>query len=279
MQFLESLKRAYTNNEYRLFLVIIYTLSFYGIYKVIAGDVSGWWLILAFVWSKFVQFFGHTIGLHRYFTHKSFNTTLAKEKFLAWISIFLCVGSPIQYARNHRQHHKVSDQPADWHSPKNDGKLRTMLGLWQFNSLSWFMERGGITPRDLIAHTTCRYIHNNYYKIWYSLLLVALIINPIVAIYLLALPGLLAHLDFNILTNCVGHTWGYRNFNTPDTSTNNTWANMIQWGEGLHNNHHAHPQLYDFAVKPNEFDFTAWVIKRYIAVDGAQTRQGQLKID
>jgi fatty-acid desaturase len=54
---------------------------------------------------------------------------------------------------------------------------------------------------------------------------------------------------------------------------------MIQWGEGLHNNHHAHPQLYDFAVKSNEFDFTALIIKHYIAVDGAQTRQGQLKID
>jgi fatty-acid desaturase len=47
----------------------------------------------------------------------------------------------------------------------------------------------------------------------------------------------------------------------------------------MHNNHHAYPQLYDFAIKPDEFDFTALIIKHCIAVDGAQTRQGQLKID
>jgi fatty-acid desaturase len=279
MQITQLIKKQYVLNEYRLFITLIYALSFYAIYKLVVGDASLWWLALVIFWHKFIQLFGNTIGMHRYFSHKSFNTTPAMENFLAWVSMFLGVGSPMQYARNHRQHHKVADQPTDWHSPTNDGKLATMLGLWEFHSLSWFMERGGYTPRDLLAHPTYRFIHNHYYKIWYPMLVITWLINPLITLYFLALPSFLVHLDFNILTNCIAHSWGYRNFDTPDTSRNNQWLDIIQAGEGLHNNHHAHPQLYDFAVKSGEFDFSAWVIEKYVAIDGEQTRQGKLRID
>jgi fatty-acid desaturase len=111
------------------------------------------------------------------------------------------------------------------------------------------------------------------------MLVITWLINPLITLYFLALPSFLVHLDFNILTNCIAHSWGYRNFDTPDTSRNNQWLDIIQAGEGLHNNHHAHPQLYDFAVKSGEFDFSAWVIEKYVAIDGEQTRQGKLRID
>src|SRR3546814_8122699 len=43
------------------------------------------------------------------------------------------------------------------------------------------------------------------------------------------------------VVNGLGHWWGYRNFETDDTSTNLTpWAFFIG-GEELHNNHHAFP--------------------------------------
>jgi stearoyl-CoA desaturase (delta-9 desaturase) len=265
-------------NEYRIFLSIIYILSFYGIYKLFV-DVSLWWLLIAAVWSKFIQLFGHSIGMHRYFAHKNFNTTPAKEKFLAWISVFLGVGSPIQYARNHRQHHRVADQLIDYHSPVNDGKFYTMLGIWEFNNLQWFIEHGGITPRDLLINSTYRFIHDNYYKMWYVAIIITALVDIRITIYVLALPSLLTHIDFNVLTNYVGHAWGYRNFDTPDQSKNNKWVHLISPGEGFHNNHHAHPYLYDFAVKKNEIDSTAQLIEKLFAVDGPQTQRGKLRID
>jgi stearoyl-CoA desaturase (delta-9 desaturase) len=36
--------------------------------------------------------------------------------------------------------------------------------------------------------------------------------------------------------------WGSRRFLTPDTSKNSLWVAMLTFGEGWHNNHHAHPQ-------------------------------------
>ena len=102
---LEYLKKKINTNKYRLFLATIYLASFYAIYLVFV-NVSAWWLLAALVWSKIIQLIGHSIGMHRYFSHKSFNTTPFGERLMAWTSLLLGVGSPIQYARNHRQHHK-----------------------------------------------------------------------------------------------------------------------------------------------------------------------------
>jgi stearoyl-CoA desaturase (delta-9 desaturase) len=264
-------------NRYRLLLGTIYLISFIGIGLVIAGVYSAWWLLAGLIWSKIIQLIGHSIGMHRYFSHKSFNTTLRGEKVMAWFSFLLGVGSPIQYARNHRQHHRVSDQPSDWHSPKNDGKLYTALGLWEFNSLKWFMERGGITPRDLLVHPTYMFIHTYYYQMWIALLIASALISLPLMLFLVALPSLIYHIELNVFVNFTGHCIGYRNFETTDTSRNN---NIVQWwtlGEGLHNNHHAVMRLYDFAVLPEEFDVSAFIIDKFFAVPGKQTLAGRIK--
>jgi len=256
----------------------MYSLGIYGIYRLVF-DISIWWLVVALVWSKFIGIVGHSIGLHRYFSHKSFNTTAAKEKFLAWISLLLGAGSPITYARTHRHHHRTADTENDYHSPKYNGMIGNMLGLWELRSLSWFINKGGAMPKDLLVNSTCKYIHDNYFKIWYLMLVLSLLIDWKITVYLLAIPVVYTHIDYNILINSVGHGFGYRNFNTPDQSTNCNWARAFNLGEAYHNNHHAHPYLYDFAVNKNEYDFVGTIIESCLAVDGAQTKKGKLRID
>ena len=43
------------------------------------------------------------------------------------------------------------------------------------------------------------------------------------------------------LVNSATHLWGTRRFATRDDSRNNWWVAMLTFGEGWHNNHHAHP--------------------------------------
>ena len=43
------------------------------------------------------------------------------------------------------------------------------------------------------------------------------------------------------LVNSATHMWGSRRFQTRDDSTNNWWVALLSFGEGWHNNHHAHP--------------------------------------
>ncbi len=40
--------------------------------------------------------------------------------------------------------------------------------------------------------------------------------------------------------NSAAHVWGRRRFETPDDSRNNWWVALMTFGEGWHNNHHAH---------------------------------------
>lgn len=268
-----------TTNKFRYFLSLIYLTSFYGIYRVF-GDVSAWWLLGALVWSKIIQLIGHSIGMHRYFSHRAFDTTPFGEKLMAWTSFLLGVGSPIQYARNHRQHHRVTDKPNDWHSPVNDGELYTALGIWEFNNLKWFMERGGMTPRDLLVHPTYRFIHNHYYKLWAALTAITLLIDWRITVFLVAMPSWIYHVELNVFVNWIGHTHGYRNFDTEDRSKNNGWVHLWTLGEGLHNNHHAHANLYDFAVKDSEaLDVSAWFIDKFLAVPGENTERGRIRVD
>jgi stearoyl-CoA desaturase (delta-9 desaturase) len=44
------------------------------------------------------------------------------------------------------------------------------------------------------------------------------------------------------LVNSATHIWGTQRFITGDTSTNSFWVAILTFGEGWHNNHHAHPQ-------------------------------------
>ena len=63
------------------------------------------------------------------------------------------------------------------------------------------------------------------------------------------------------VVNGLGHWWGYRNFESADTSTNLTpWAFWIG-GEELHNNHHAFPSSARFSMRKFEFDIGWAVIK------------------
>src|SRR5205807_2418678 len=44
------------------------------------------------------------------------------------------------------------------------------------------------------------------------------------------------------LVNSATHMWGSQRFLTGDTSKNSFWVAVLTFGEGWHNNHHAHPQ-------------------------------------
>ena len=57
------------------------------------------------------------------------------------------------------------------------------------------------------------------------------------------------------LVNSATHMWGTRRFLTGDTSKNSFWVALLTFGEGWHNNHHAHPQAARHGLAWYEIDF------------------------
>ena len=67
--------------------------------------------------------------------------------------------------------------------------------------------------------------------------------------------------------NGIGHYWGYRNWSTPDTSTNIVPLGLLIGGEELHNNHHAYPTSAKLSMKWYEFDI-GWLYIRLLQAVG-----------
>jgi len=70
------------------------------------------------------------------------------------------------------------------------------------------------------------------------------------------------------LVNSATHMWGSRRFLTADTSRNSFWVALLTFGEGWHNNHHAHPQSSRHGLAWYEFDINWYsiVVLRWLHV-------------
>ncbi|HEY8670545.1 MAG TPA: acyl-CoA desaturase, partial [Terriglobales bacterium] len=67
------------------------------------------------------------------------------------------------------------------------------------------------------------------------------------------------------LVNSATHSWGSRRFVTRDLSTNSWWVALLTFGEGWHNNHHAHPVSARHGLKWYEVDlnwYGIWTLKK-----------------
>ena len=60
------------------------------------------------------------------------------------------------------------------------------------------------------------------------------------------------------LVNSATHMWGSRRFETKDDSRNSWWVALLTFGEGWHNNHHAHPVSARHGLAWYEFDIS-WI--------------------
>jgi stearoyl-CoA desaturase (delta-9 desaturase) len=66
------------------------------------------------------------------------------------------------------------------------------------------------------------------------------------------------------LVNSATHSWGTRRFATRDLSTNSWWVALLTFGEGWHNNHHAHPTAAQHGFRWFEIDmnwYGIWALK------------------
>ena len=210
---------------------------------------------------------GITLGYHRLLTHRSFKTIKPIEYLLAWIGSWAWQGGPILWTATHRLHHQHSDHEGDPHSPKH-GFFWSHI-LWCFTKdpafdnyhqyskyaldlakdpVQVFLEKS--TPLWQFVIAGLLYAVGGWpYVIWGSFV-------RLVYVY---------HITWFV--NSASHTWGYRNFETKDHSTNLWWVGLTAFGEGWHNNHHAYPRSARHGLKPWEFDLT-WQIIRGLKLVG-----------
>jgi len=224
-----------------------------------------YWDPLFLIWfiigHKLIMMIGDDIGLHRYFSHKTFKTTKFYENMFIFLTWFNIQGSTIDWVARHRIHHAHTDKEKD---PHPSTKWFTTY-IWVDN-----YDKSKVSPfiiKDLLANKLHMFMHNYYFiGYWAMLLGFSLIFGFKFVLYFFVLNGVIGFHTAGWI-NVLCHKFGYRNFDTTDYSRNNNFVNMLHWGGGLHNNHHAFPKAYSNKVFNNDFDPSGWLIKTVFATN------------
>lgn len=249
---------------FRLMWIVWYSSVFFTIgYCIVTGN----WILLisSILWGRIVDIFGMAIALHRYFSHRSFNTGSIRHKFLAWFSVLAGQGSPFIWAITHRHHHKHTDTPLDLHSPHN-----YLLDpfVWPIKSPNYFFKQQvDFRVKDLENDKLLQFINQRYFYIWWILIIASVIINWKFCVFFV-LAGAGWSLIFSGIFNTVSHMkfiGSYRNFETKDCTTNSRWLHYFI-GDGLHNNHHHISGRYNQAFNKGEFDPPGWIVDKFFAI-------------
>src|SRR5216683_3224335 len=204
---------------------------------------------------------GVGMGYHRLLTHRGYKTPKWVEYFLTTCATLSLEGGPIFWVATHRVHHQNTDKEGDPHSPK-DGGLWAHMG-WILTGRTMHNNSAELLPyvpelRKDKFHTWISRWH------WVPIVVLGAIIlvaggwqYVLWGIFFRTVIGL--HSTW--LVNSATHMWGTRRFPTRDTSRNSFWVALLTFGEGWHNNHHAHPQSARHGLAWYELDLNWWGIR------------------
>ncbi len=203
---------------------------------------------------------GISMGYHRLHTHRGYKCPVWLEYFFAVCGTLSLEGGPIFWVAVHRIHHQKSDQPGDPHSPRHEGFFWAHMGWIIFgegnHNNTKLMSK--YAP-DLAKHRF--YVELNNWH-WVPMVVLGLILLAIGGLPLM-LWGICVRVVFGLhatwLVNSATHMWGRRRFATRDDSRNNWWVAALTFGEGWHNNHHAHPTSIRHGLAWYEIDHS-WIL-------------------
>jgi stearoyl-CoA desaturase (delta-9 desaturase) len=202
---------------------------------------------------------GIGMGYHRLLTHRGYKTPKAVEYFLTVCGMLALEGGAINWVATHRIHHAHTEVPGkDPHTPR-DGRWWAHMG--------WILTGTAQQHEEAVLWRYAPDLMRDRVHVWLNRLYFVPLV--LVGLALLAWGGLgllmwgvflrvTVGLHATWLVNSATHLWGSRRFQTTDDSTNNLWVALITFGEGWHNNHHAHPRAARHGLTWYELDLN-WI--------------------
>lgn len=218
-----------------------------------------------------VRMFAITGFYHRYFSHRTFQTSRPFQFLMGLIGTMSVQRGPMWWAAHHRYHHRHSDEHGDAHSPGQHG-------FW-WSHLGWFLTRSGTPTRERLVRDWMRFAEIRFLDRFHlagpALLAGGLLwtgawlerAHPELGTSMAQLfvwgfvvsTVVLYHATYTI--NSLSHVYGSRRFDTGDDSRNNWFLAILTLGEGWHNNHHHYPGSTRQGFYWWEYDPTYYTLK------------------
>jgi len=245
----------------------------------IAVFLWGWgfsWTDLGLLLGMYVlTVLGITIGFHRLFTHRSFETYHFMKVILGVLGSMAVQGSLFQWVGLHRRHHQHSDRSGDPHSPHlhGEGILGLLRGLWHAH-LGWIFKPD---PPDMdryikdLRQSRLLRLVSALFPVWVTLgLLLPGVLGGVITdtwggVWTGLIWGglvrvfLVHHVTWSV--NSICHLWGFQPYDSDDESRNNPVVGILALGEGYHNSHHAFPTSARHGLRWWQFDLSYYIIR------------------
>tara|TARA_B100000287_G_scaffold329767_1_gene314314 strand:+ start:1346 stop:2050 length:705 start_codon:yes stop_codon:yes gene_type:complete len=229
-----------TNLKLRLLILLNHIFVLYAFIYYFSWS----WLAAAYAIFFIGGCIGISAGYHRYWCHRSFDTSKFMQYIMLICGTWFNLGSAITWVGKHREHHHHSDEEGDPHSPKWIGRLRTFFHVWKN------LEVKSRYVKDLMREPYLKFQHRYYFQLQISIIILLYLAGGFAAVgFLYALPSIGTFYSTGLI-NSLGH-WNGEPQNTP------WWHNLFTGGESYHRNHHDRPQSDRFG----SFDPTYFIIK------------------
>ena len=201
---------------------------------------------------------GIGMGYHRLHTHRSYSTPKVIEYFFAVCGTLTLQGGPIFWTAVHRIHHQNSDHDGDPHTPRD--------GRWWAHMLWTLFGEPMNADTAAMGKYAPDMMNDRFYRVLSQWHWVPLVVLGLALLAVGGLPWVLWGVFFRVvfglhctwLVNSATHLWGTRQFPTNDDSRNSWWVALLTFGEGWHNNHHAHPTSARHGLRWYQVDL-AWI--------------------
>ena len=211
--------------------------------------------------------FGIGMGYHRLHTHRSYKVPKFIEYVFAVCGTLTLEGGPIFWVATHRVHHQNSDHAGDPHTP-HDGGFWSHMGWIIFGEAKHNnTELMARYAPDLARDPFYVWLNTYHYVPLVTLGLILLATGGIQMVLWGVFLRVVVGLHATWLVNSATHMWGGRRFATRDDSRNSWWVALLTFGEGWHNNHHAHPTSARHGLAWYELDVT-WLQIRFLQLLG-----------
>lgn len=203
-----------------------------------------------------------TVGYHRCFAHKSFDTHPVVKFFLLFFGASAFQGSALKWSSDHRIHHRHEDTESDPYS--------ITKGFWHAH-IGWLLNKDyvgkPIHAPDLAKNQLIMNQHK-YYLLW---CIGAGFIFPalLASIWGDFLGGLLIAGGLRIFltqqstffVNSICHYIGNKPYSNKITARDSWFVALLTHGEGYHNFHHRFQYDFRNGIKWYHWDPTKWVIQ------------------
>jgi len=214
------------------------------------------WMIPLLIIGNYVFGFMSEASLHRYFTHKTYETTEFKEKILRVFALLSAQGPTASWVTVHRTHHAYEDKKEDPHSPFH-------LKWWEIYLAFLPKKYKNNLVIDLMRSRSWNYfVFENkwYFYIWLAIWTLTYLISFHAFFFIVA--GAATWYISTCAINICSHRYVGKKQFEESVAYNSGLMNLLT-GVGHHNNHHKFPKNYSYSVN-GERDYFGLLIEKFL---------------